>query len=163
MLRSRYRRIVFFFARLLAGITFWDILLPRLGLRGMAERSRPKRMQRYAAAYRALAVRMGGVMIKVGQFLSSRVDILPPEFTRELEGLQDEVAPESFVDIRRVAEADLGKSLEEVFAEFEAKPLAAASLGQAHRAKLKRTGLAERDDAGARNAGLRCGGQSTAA
>ena len=137
MIRARYRRILFFFARLLLSISLWDIFLPRLGLRGVSERSRPQRMRKYAAAYRVLAVQMGGVLIKVGQLLSARVDVLPPEFTRELTGLQDEVAPETFEDIRRAAESDLGKPLEEVFAVFEEKPLAAASLGQAHRARLK--------------------------
>jgi predicted unusual protein kinase regulating ubiquinone biosynthesis (AarF/ABC1/UbiB family) len=60
----------------------------------------------WAISYRKLAVRMGGVLIKVGQFLSSRVDVLPAEFTDELKGLQDEVPPEPFADIRRAAEAD---------------------------------------------------------
>lgn len=138
MIRSRYRRIVFFFARLLLSIIYWDLFLPRLGLRTISDRNRPQRLRRYAIAYRGLAVQMGGVMIKVGQFLSARVDVLPPEFTGELEGLQDEVAPERFADIRRVAEAELGGALETLFAAFEEQPLAAASLGQAHRARLKR-------------------------
>jgi predicted unusual protein kinase regulating ubiquinone biosynthesis (AarF/ABC1/UbiB family) len=153
MIRSRYRRIVFFFARLLLSISFWDLLLPRLGLRALADRTRPNRMRKYAGSYRVLAVQMGGVLIKVGQFLSARVDVMPPEFTHELEGLQDEVPPENFSDIRRAAEADLGKPLEEVYADFEAKPLAAASLGQAHRARLKQPafesgGLPERETQG---------------
>ncbi len=75
-------------------------------------------------------------MIKVGQFLSSRLDILPPEITRELEGLQDEVAPEPFDVIRAQAEAELGLPLEVAFASVESTPIAAASLGQAHRARL---------------------------
>ncbi len=136
MIRARYRRIVFFFARLLLSLTFWDLVLPRLGLRKLAERTRVERLRRSAVSFRGLAIQMGGVMIKVGQFLSSRVDILPPAFTKELEGLQDEVPPEAFTDIRRVAEAEYGMPLEEKFAAFEATPLAAASLGQVHRARL---------------------------
>lgn len=75
-------------------------------------------------------------MIKVGQFLSARLDILPPEITKELEGLQDEVAAEPFDRIREQTVADLGMPLERAYAYFEPTPVAAASLGQAHRARL---------------------------
>ncbi len=75
-------------------------------------------------------------MIKVGQFLSSRLDVLPPEITAELEGLQDEVPPVPFPAIRALAEAELGAPLEMVFASIEETPIAAASLGQAHQARL---------------------------
>jgi len=80
---------------------------------------------------------MGGVMIKVGQFLSARLDVLPPELTDELSGLQDEVPPEDFLGIRSLAEAELGEALESVFESFELEPMAAASLGQVHRARLR--------------------------
>lgn len=89
-----------------------------------------------ARKFRTLAVQMGGVMIKVGQFLSARLDVLPREITDELTGLQDEVKPETFEDIRRVAEAELGTPLGECFLSFEETPMAAASIGQVHRATL---------------------------
>lgn len=132
MLRKRYRRITTFFARALLGLFFWEVILPRLGLRFLSNSSRERRLKHLARRYRALAVEMGGVLIKVGQFLSARVDILPDVFTRELEGLQDEVPPEDFDALRQVAEAEFGRPLEEVFVRFEPQPLAAASIGQAH-------------------------------
>ena len=75
-------------------------------------------------------------MIKVGQFVSSRLDVLPVSVTRELEGLQDEVAPEPIERIRSQIEASLGITLEDAFSEFDPNSLAAASLGQVHRAML---------------------------
>ena len=118
MFRLRYLRIVIFFARVILGIIFWDLLLPRLGLRGWSERTRQERLQRSARNFRLLAIRLGGVMIKVGQFLSSRVDVLPEVITAELAGLQDEVPPENFADIRRVAESEFGAPLEEKFLQL---------------------------------------------
>jgi predicted unusual protein kinase regulating ubiquinone biosynthesis (AarF/ABC1/UbiB family) len=135
--RARYRRIVFFFARSLAALGFWELALPLVGLSGLARRTRPQRLRCMAARFRALAVRMGGVLIKVGQFLSSRLDLLPDEITSELAGLQDEVPPEDFAAIRRVAEAELGAPLAKRFLYFDETPLAAASLGQVHRARLR--------------------------
>jgi len=135
-LRARYRYIMGFFARATAGFIFWEIILPRIGLRGWTRRTRSARYKKLASHFRGLAIRMGGVMIKVGQFLSARLDVLPVEITEELSGLQDEVPPEDFEAIRTLAEAELGATLEVIFENFEPNPLAAASLGQVHRARL---------------------------
>jgi predicted unusual protein kinase regulating ubiquinone biosynthesis (AarF/ABC1/UbiB family) len=137
MIRARYRRIVFFFARLLLSLIWWELLLPRLGLRRWAARNRSQRLRGWAISYRKLAIQMGGVLIKVGQFLSTRVDVLPPEFINELKGLQDEVPPEPFIEIVRAAEAEYEAPITEKFTYLEEKPLAAASLGQVHRARLR--------------------------
>ncbi|HSK87459.1 MAG TPA: AarF/UbiB family protein [Anaerolineales bacterium] len=136
-LRARYRFIMAFFARATASFIFWEILLPRLGLRGWVRRTRSQRFKQIAVDFRAMAIRMGGVMIKVGQFLSARLDVLPVEITEELSGLQDEVPAEDFAAIRALAEAELGAPLEEKFERFEPQPLAAASLGQVHVARLR--------------------------
>ena len=135
-LRARYWRIVFFFGRVTAGFIFWEIFLPRIGLTAWTRSTRTNRYHGIAVRFRALAIRMGGLMIKVGQFLSARLDVLPPEITDELSGLQDEVPPEKFEAIRRQAEEDLGAPLSSKYETFDESPLAAASLGQVHRAKL---------------------------
>jgi predicted unusual protein kinase regulating ubiquinone biosynthesis (AarF/ABC1/UbiB family) len=134
--RARYRRIIRFAARAMVQAWWFELLLPRIGLGRLAARGRIPRLQRVARRFHDLAVDLGGLMIKAGQFMSSRLDVLPPEITRELEGLQDEVAPESFASIRALTEAELGVPLEQAYARFEEVPIAAASLGQAHRAIL---------------------------
>lgn len=134
---GRFRRILIFFARVILHLIIWDILGGRVPLLRLAIRqSRPRRFRRWAHAFRELALNMGGVMIKLGQFLSARVDVLPPEITEELQGLQDEVNPEETGRIMAVIQAELG-DFNGRFAEIEAEPMAAASLGQTHRAWLK--------------------------
>ncbi|MER3387814.1 MAG: AarF/UbiB family protein [Microcella pacifica] len=128
-----------FAARALAQAWWFELVLPRFGLARFAARGRIRRLQKLARRFHALAADLGGLMIKVGQFLSSRLDVLPPEITRELEGLQDEVAAESFASIVAQAERELGIPLDRAYATFEIEPIAAASLGQAHRARLTPT------------------------
>ncbi|GIT81175.1 hypothetical protein LLS1_28440 [Leifsonia sp. LS1] len=134
--RRRYRRILRFAGWNLAVTWWYELFLPRIGLVRVAERTRSKRMRRFAQRFHVLAVELGGLMIKVGQFMSSRLDVLPPEITAELEGLQDEVPPVPFAEIRALAEAELGVPLARAFAAVDETPVAAASLGQAHRARL---------------------------
>jgi predicted unusual protein kinase regulating ubiquinone biosynthesis (AarF/ABC1/UbiB family) len=135
-MRARYRRITRFAARYLVESWWYELFLPRIGLAGIGNRNRTARMRRIAQRFHGLAVELGGLMIKVGQFLSSRLDVLPPEVTKELEGLQDEVPAVPFPAIRALAEAELGVPLGSVFAWVDDRPVAAASLGQAHRARL---------------------------
>ena len=136
-LRARYRRIVSLFASVILSLVFWEVVLPRLALGALTRRTRSERYRQIAVNFRLLAIRMGGVMIKVGQFLSARLDVLPPEIIDELAGLQDEVPAEDFGAIRALAEQELGSRLEDKFEYFETTPLAAASLGQVHRARLR--------------------------
>ena len=142
-MRARYRRILRFAGRALLQTWWFEIFLPRFGLARIGARNRAARMQRIAQRFHVLAVDLGGLMIKVGQFMSARLDVLPPEITKELEGLQDEVPPVDFAAIRALAEAELGVPLERAFAFVDPIPLAAASLGQAHRARLSAEDAAE--------------------
>jgi predicted unusual protein kinase regulating ubiquinone biosynthesis (AarF/ABC1/UbiB family) len=134
--RARYRRILRFAGWNLAVTWWYELFLPRIGLASVAARTRSRRMRRFAQRFHALAVDLGGLMIKVGQFMSSRLDVLPPEITSELEGLQDEVPAVPFPAIRELAEAELGMPLDRAFASIDEVPVAAASLGQAHRGRL---------------------------
>lgn len=121
---------------MLSSLALWEILLPAIGLRGFAQRGRSTRLHNFARQYRSLAVQLGGVLIKVGQFLSARVDVLPAEVTDELSGLQDEVPAEDFDAIRRVVEDEFNRPLNEIFVEFSELPVASASLGQVHQAEV---------------------------
>ena len=142
-LRARYRRILGFAARVLVQTWWFELVLPRIGFTRVAESSRERRMRVLAQRFHVLAVELGGLMIKVGQFMSSRLDVLPPEITTELAGLQDEVPPVPIAEIRALAEAELGVPLSRAFASFDDTPLAAASLGQAHRARLSEADAAD--------------------
>ncbi|MET4159478.1 putative unusual protein kinase regulating ubiquinone biosynthesis (AarF/ABC1/UbiB family) [Agromyces sp. PvR057] len=141
--RARYRRILRFAGWNLAVTWWYELFLPRIGLARVAERTRSKRMRRFAQRFHVLAIDLGGLMIKVGQFMSSRLDVLPPEITAELAGLQDEVPPVPFAAIRALAEAELGMPLDRAYASIDEEPIAAASLGQAHRARLAPTDAAD--------------------
>ena len=136
LMRARYRRITRFAARYLVQAWWYELFLPRFGLERISARGRTRRLQIIARRFHALAIDLGGLMIKVGQFMSSRLDVLPPVITKELEGLQDEVPSVPFAQMRVRAEEELGMPLERAFSSIDERPLAAASLGQAHRAVL---------------------------
>lgn len=101
------------------------------------EQARRSRVHRRAArtfCHTALSLR--GILIKVGQFLSVRIDVLPDEFTDELSQLQDQVPPIDYSVIRTRIRQELGAEPERLFAHFSPTPLASASLGQVHQAVL---------------------------
>ncbi|GAA4349434.1 ABC1 kinase family protein [Microbacterium rhizosphaerae] len=135
-MRARYRRILRFASVYIAEMWWYELVLPRIGFGSVTRSTRTARLTHIAQRFRVLATELGGLMIKVGQFLSSRLDVLPPEITNELSGLQDEVPGVPYAEIRALAEAELGVPLDQVYTFFSEDAVAAASLGQAHRARL---------------------------
>src|SRR5215210_2039404 len=79
---------------------------------------------------------LGPTFVKFGQLLSTRPDVLPPDIIAELRGLQDDVRPFPLADVEQVIEEELGLSIDKLFADFEDRAVAAASIGQVHRATL---------------------------
>ncbi|MEM7480211.1 MAG: AarF/UbiB family protein [Acidobacteriota bacterium] len=131
--RRRYTKLRRFVLGVLLQAFLHDLLLNRRGLRSLRRDPLP-RWVAVTRRFRALALELGGVLIKVGQFLSARVDVLPPEVTSELAGLQDKVPPGPFEGIVGRVEESFGRPLSEVFARFDEEPLGAASLAQVHAA-----------------------------
>jgi ubiquinone biosynthesis protein len=85
---------------------------------------------------REMLEELGPTFVKFGQLLSTRPDIVPDDILVELQALQDDVRPFPYADVERVIHEDLELSVEQLFAEFETTPVAAASIGQVHRATL---------------------------
>jgi predicted unusual protein kinase regulating ubiquinone biosynthesis (AarF/ABC1/UbiB family) len=135
--RWRFLRVVSFFGGMFLNVLWWELALRQVLGERVVERGRSDRLRRYARRFRRLAIRMGGVMIKLGQFVSARVDVMPPEIVDELAGLQDEVPPVELDTMLAVIEAELGAPVDALFESFNTEVEAAASLGQVYRARLR--------------------------
>ena len=133
-LRRRVRRITGLFAGFVVEFWWLEWRARWLGP-DWAAAARRHLYQRQANRFRRRAVELGGLLIKLGQFLSTRVDLLPPQYTDELASLQDQVPAEPFAAVQKVVETELGRPLAEAFPWFEPAAEAAASLGQVHRAR----------------------------
>jgi predicted unusual protein kinase regulating ubiquinone biosynthesis (AarF/ABC1/UbiB family) len=131
----RYRKLRRFVVRVFLHAFWWDIVLRQPGLRRLRQPPLP-RWQEIARRYRLLAIDLGGVLIKLGQFLSTRVDVLPHEITQALSGLQDEVPAAAVEKIKAAVETDLEKPISDLFVKFEKEPVGSASLAQVHSAVL---------------------------
>jgi ubiquinone biosynthesis protein len=127
------RRVVRVGAELARAVGGWYLIERRRGRQaGRPELSRAGLSRRLRLAFQAL----GPTYIKLGQILSSGEGVFPTELVNEFRLLRDRVPPESFEAVRQVVEEDLGRPLEDVFQQFDRKPLAAASIAQVHAATL---------------------------
>ena len=138
---NRYRQILAVFFK----YGFEDIIdllkieqYIEIGLQ-VISRNRKERMERLSRAVRVrMAIEeLGPTYIKLGQILSTRPDLVPVDFVRELAKLQDKVPSFPFSDVTRIIRDETGQSAESLFESLESEPLASASIGQVHRARLK--------------------------
>ncbi|MBR9988398.1 MAG: AarF/ABC1/UbiB kinase family protein [Gemmatimonadetes bacterium] len=133
---TRWRRGFTVVGRLLPFVLAFVRDRRRWLLFGAPARRTPEQHRERAARLTRVIAELGPTFIKLAQVFSARADILPEPYLGSVGSLHDQVPPDPFEDICRVIEAELGRPVGEVFTDLEAEPVAAASLGQVHRARL---------------------------
>jgi predicted unusual protein kinase regulating ubiquinone biosynthesis (AarF/ABC1/UbiB family) len=134
---SRQRRFVDIWAFVLSLMTgTWLDSKPWSYTGGVTEEKKSARRKRQAVWIRDTFLDLGPTFIKVGQLFSTRADLFPSEYVEELSKLQDRVPAFSYEQVEAIVEKDLGKPTNQLFLSFDPIPLAAASLGQVHKAQL---------------------------
>ncbi|NEQ81689.1 MAG: AarF/ABC1/UbiB kinase family protein [Moorea sp. SIO2I5] len=135
---SRQRRFIDIWRFVLTLITgLWLDGKPWSYRGGYTEQKHAYRRKTQAIWIRDTFLDLGPTFIKVGQLFSTRADIFPSEYVEELSKLQDRVPAFSYEQVEQIIQEDLGKPIKELFSAFDPIPLAAASLGQVHKAQLR--------------------------
>lgn len=138
---NRYTRILailfkYGFGEFISRLPISQIVGSGLQLFSKEDRGQLRKLPR-SDRIRMMVEELGPTFIKLAQILSTRPDLIPLELVEELSKLQDHVSPFPFSEVKRILEAELRSSLEERFEEFNEIPIAAASIGQVHRARLR--------------------------
>lgn len=133
---KRFRKIIIIFLQFVVQL-WWINKRKRFLTEEKYQKQIKSIYRRQASVFTETAIELGGLLIKLGQFFSSRVDVLPEEYTSELSKLQDAVKPVGTEEIIQRIEEEYGCPIAEVYTNFSQEPIASASLGQVHIAEIK--------------------------